>query len=472
MTLRRKIFMVSAVWGEWHVAMMLDANFPTLLALGNLPALADKHDIEFLIYTTPEDKIKIEQSASFQEVKKIVPVKLDTNLFNSNPGNSPVIHHEAWIIAKRKAEKEAGLVWNMLPDVMFSDGSLAHVGDLLAAGKQAIMWFYPRAVAETFVPAAQKKWNDGHVLSIPGREMLGLNLQHLHPVMAAYFVDSPYFPNHPELIIWPIRGDGLLVRMLINVYNVFDPNRFQLNEQQLPTLEHKDEDYSFIQDSDVFFGTSLAPLGKDSIWYNRSRDADPISIARWWLEYDSPSNDQVASHDIKLHTKDYLPASWRKAERASDLFLNKIITAREGLRVAHASQELGCRHAASIIFYAVETGILHRTFARLERALIFVPDDDAMGSMKPELYTQLLSTGSRHFLIQFLRRHVVFIDQTAAQIEKNLEILQSINLVTVSGEHLRLRKEGKEYLLNDLSVQFPPEKTGMHSVCSIAGVLF
>jgi len=464
--------MVSAVWGDWHVSMMLNANFPSLLASGNLPALVDKHDIEFFIYTTSKDKLLIEQSASFKKVSNLVPVILDTELFSSDPGNSPVIHHEAWVIVKNMAQKEHGLVWNMLPDVMFSDGSLSFVGDLIAAGKQAVMWFYPRAVAETFVPAVHSQWGDGDVLSVSGRDMFELNLRHLHPVMAAYFVDSPYFPNHPEILVWPIKGDGLLVRMLINVYNVFDPNKFQLTDQQLPALEHDTEEFIFITDSDSLFGVSLAPLSKDNIWYNRSRNADPVSIARWWLDYDSPANNQVVGQHIRFHTKKK-PNSvlWGKSERRSDLFINKVISAREGMRIAKESQELGCRHAASVILFSMETGVLVHTLSQNAPALVFVPDDNAMEAIDTGFYDQLMAVSSRHFLIQFLRNHVVFINPSLVFDETSIADGQSMELEAASGISLKIRCEGRKYWVNDIPLELPSGKKGMHYICRIGDVI-
>jgi len=464
--------MVSAVWGDWHLSIMLDANFPTLLAPGNLPSLAEKHDVEFLIFTTPEDKRRIESSAAYQRVRELITVNLDTNLFQTHPGNSPVIHHEAWLIAKDRAEKEGGLVWNMLPDVMFADGSLDHVGDLIASGKQAIMWFYPRAVAETFVPDARQHWaGDDSVLAIPARQMLELNLQHLHPVMAAYMADSPYFPNHPELIVWPVPGEGLLVRMLINVYNVFDPNLFELTDQQLPADEHDPDDYEFITDSDRLFGVSLAPLGKDSIWYNRPRVADPVAIARWWLEFDSPANVQVSSHRIRLHTKELAPALWSRQERESDIFFKKTISAREGLRIAYLAQEMGCRQAAAVIIFAVETGVFYRAFSRLGSALVFLPDDDVMEGAGKDILAQVLAKGGDHLLVKFLQNHVVFIDQPTASLDERVEDALSIELNSAAGQILTLRRQGDDYWVNDLPVLGAPDQAGLHGAWKIGGIL-
>jgi hypothetical protein len=38
---KKKLLVVTAVWGDWHISKYRDLNLPTLLAEGNFPALAE-----------------------------------------------------------------------------------------------------------------------------------------------------------------------------------------------------------------------------------------------------------------------------------------------------------------------------------------------------------------------------------------------------------------------------------------------
>jgi hypothetical protein len=56
---------VTVFWGGWHRGTFLNANLPTMLAPGNLPALAVGVDCEYLIYTTAKDAAELEGDLAF-----------------------------------------------------------------------------------------------------------------------------------------------------------------------------------------------------------------------------------------------------------------------------------------------------------------------------------------------------------------------------------------------------------------------
>jgi len=70
----------------------------------------------------------------------------------------------------------------------------------------------------------------------------------------------------------------------------------------------------FVSDSDQLFAVSLAELGKDVDWHMKLRPADAVEIGRWWLNYDSPVNDVIASHKIRWHFNAVTEAEWRRRE--------------------------------------------------------------------------------------------------------------------------------------------------------------
>src|SRR5262249_57220038 len=51
------------VWGYQHVRQFLETSLPTLLAPGNVPALAAALDCEFIILTSEEDRDYIREHA-------------------------------------------------------------------------------------------------------------------------------------------------------------------------------------------------------------------------------------------------------------------------------------------------------------------------------------------------------------------------------------------------------------------------
>ena len=73
---RRRCVFVTVLWGDWHRNIFLDANLPTMLSPGNLPALAAGIDCEYLVYTTSKDALQMTRNRAFQQLRSIVPLSL------------------------------------------------------------------------------------------------------------------------------------------------------------------------------------------------------------------------------------------------------------------------------------------------------------------------------------------------------------------------------------------------------------
>ena len=134
--------------------------------------------------------------------------------------------------------------------------------------------------------------NADEAMIIPAKDMMALAITHIHPLMAAYDRAATHFPIHPEMILWPIEGDGFLLRLLARELFCFEPGRYPLNRTIacLRTCRPTNEIHVF-RDSREFLGVSFTPLWKDMEWYLARRRLDPLFVGRWWIDYDSPMND-------------------------------------------------------------------------------------------------------------------------------------------------------------------------------------
>ena len=102
---RRRCVFVTVLWGDWHRNIFLDANLPTMLSPGNLPALAAGIDCEYLVYTTSKDALQMTRNRAFQRLRSIVPVSL--KLFTpSKTKNIFSLHHEIWRAATEHARRQ------------------------------------------------------------------------------------------------------------------------------------------------------------------------------------------------------------------------------------------------------------------------------------------------------------------------------------------------------------------------------
>jgi hypothetical protein len=171
---------------------------------------------------------------AFQRLRSIVSVSL--KLFTpSKTRNIFNLHHEIWRKATEHARQRQAFILLMPPDVAWADGSFARLRDALTSGKRAIFMTYPRVVSETIVPAMTERFprDERQAMIIPPKELMALAITHIHPLMAACDRAATNLPMHPEMILWPIEGDGFLLRLLARELFCFEPGRYPLNARSL-----------------------------------------------------------------------------------------------------------------------------------------------------------------------------------------------------------------------------------------------
>src|SRR2546425_9283973 len=227
------ILMVTAVWGDWHIGAHVVVNLPTLLSPQNLPALARRYPMTYRLYTRRSDVERLMTSPAMEEIARLMRVEVEI-LSEERLSNPIATHQWAWEQARDAARASGQFILFLPPDVAWADGSLASAAELLDAGRKAILMTYLRVVSDTFVPALDKQCQRANgAMTIAGPDMVTLALHHLHPLMAAYCHDSPYFPVHGEMVLWPVRGEGVLVRVLAREMFLYDPRAITLTPQGL-----------------------------------------------------------------------------------------------------------------------------------------------------------------------------------------------------------------------------------------------
>lgn len=368
----------TVVWGDWHTGVYLDANLPSLLAPENLPAFAKQHDVTYRILTAARDIPRIQSSAAFQRAQSIVPFELIACPVE-NTDNPIAVHHQLWRRSIAEAREAGAMILFVPPDVIWANGSIGHVANLIEQGKRAVFMTYMRVVSETCVPAARRRHlsKDGTTIDASPRELVRLCFEHIHPLTLTYLRDSPNFPIHPEFILWPVAGEGYLMRVLVREMFAYDPNLITLNRQALPANVPDLDLIHYINDSDDLFSLSLAPLTKDADWYMKPQSLDPIKIADWWLTYDSPANDVVAKHYFYVHSVPKTPEKWRAAEAESDILMRKISGTREMLRVIGGFQNQDTLYARQVLSLALAETKLPELLKCDQAFTVLIPNDQA-----------------------------------------------------------------------------------------------
>lgn len=375
---RRRCVFVTVLWGDWHRDTFLEANLPTMLAPANLPALAIGIDCEYLLYTTAKDALLMTRNGAFRRLQATLPLSL--KLFTpSKTRNIFSLHHEIWAAATEHARRRGAFILLMPPDVAWANGSFAHLRTALEAGKRALFMTYPRVVSETIVPALTERFprNSDEAMVVPATDLMALAIGHIHPLMAAYNRAASHFPVHPEMVLWPIEGDGFLLRLLARELFCFEPGHYALNAQSLLAQAPSAEEIHVFSDSREFLGVSFTPLWKDMEWYLAQRRLDPLFVGRWWIDYDSPMNDVISQFNLRFTCGTAAEATWSAAEVQADMLMAHLRNAREFVRILMTLQRMGLSRAAAFLASALRVYGLARRWPWRGPLVVLAPTNTA-----------------------------------------------------------------------------------------------
>jgi hypothetical protein len=470
--MRRRVLITIVVWGDWYLTALLELNLPSLLASDNLASFCAAHDVECVIMARAGEVARIRRSAAMQAVVRLMPVEF-RHLPESELADPIRAHVDAWGRAMREARKRGSFILLLPPDVVWSNGSFAELARLLASGHTAIFVPFLRVISETFSPAVRQRRDggSGSDLSLSGRELVTLGLQHLHPLMAAYLRDSSHFPSHAEMVVWPVRGEGLVVRALAREVFLYDPNTIAIDDR-LQIVSHVDpQQVGMVDDSDRLFAVSLASLGKDIAWHLQPIPADEMEISRWWLNYDSTVNDQIAGTALRWHSGNMASGRWRRVERASGLWVKRLAILREGLRVWKSLIEAGQREAAGVLAAALRLRILARALRGPtgSSTIVFLPSDrilrDLIGGRGP-------SSLGAETLTRAIRHHVVIEETPQARVlEDWMKRQERASLRSQAGIVLDVRRTSFGLTVAGQNILQSAQRVGRHVIYRIDGVL-
>src|SRR5688572_14439917 len=136
---RPRIFhLITQVWGTSYVDSLTQVCLPALLSPANIPALAADWPVRFTVYTRAVDRPAITETKAFRSVEEIVPVDfviIDADLKRDKYSVLTHIHRQ---VMEQALAEQAAIVW-LVPDAIWSDGSLAVASRAAARGRRAVM---------------------------------------------------------------------------------------------------------------------------------------------------------------------------------------------------------------------------------------------------------------------------------------------------------------------------------------------
>lgn len=341
---------IMVVWGDHYVDMLLDLALPTFLAPGNLPALSNLAESQFLIFTTPRDRARIEASLVFAHLQRLIEVKFLPSPWIDGEMSYHLKAAEGHRIGTEIAAKTRGYCIYLCPDCVISEGSLRYLEQMARSGKRAVMTPGLRLVTETVYPVLTAHSADAgtHYLSLTGRKLVELGVGHLHPEVQRYNWLHPQFSHHPVMCTWNVPGDrGLLVRafhlhpILVSTDVMKDFASLDRSTIDGDFLGSNLSDWDGIHvetDSDNFLIFSLTSR-QERIWTPVDAKPDLKKLAELAYSFAvNPLHRYYFTKGIKLHTGD-LDERWARVEHETGKLVYPVLAEIPKLEPAPAASD-------------------------------------------------------------------------------------------------------------------------------------
>jgi hypothetical protein len=204
------------VWGARYTRQFLEFCLPTMLASGNVPALAQALPCTIVVMTSQRDEAFIREHPAWCRLAEIchAEVQLIDDLITD--GN----HSTTITLAYERAIRDAGAHMLdtcfifLVSDYLIADGGLAHVLARIQAGASGVLACNFQIVAEDAVPFLRCRVDPARIeISLSSRELLRWALGHLHSATAANIVNFELTHNeHANRLFWRVDENTLIGR--------------------------------------------------------------------------------------------------------------------------------------------------------------------------------------------------------------------------------------------------------------------
>jgi hypothetical protein len=207
------------VWGYSYVRQFLEYSLPTMLAPGNIPALAAALPTEFVVLTSADDESFIVEHPTFKQLDSICKTTIHPIDHLITDGN----YSTTITLAFAEAVREAGedmvdtCFFLLVSDYIVADGSFANALKRMQKGTSAVMVGNMQVARESALPWLQERLAGNDLgLSLKPRELMQWALNNLHPLVLANIVNLPFSHNtDSNRLFWRVDGNTMIGRFYL-----------------------------------------------------------------------------------------------------------------------------------------------------------------------------------------------------------------------------------------------------------------
>ena len=343
-----RVRFLTCLWGPEHRARWLALALPSLLAAGNLPALAACTDLEVVILADRKSVQPIRSHAAFHRLQKLCPVRflaIDDLIVGTTYGVTLTLAYARGIMDAGAEQTRTAFVF-MNSDFIGADGSLATVGDKIRAGHRCIVAPSLRASAERLAPALRQAVRR-HELSLKPRALVGMALANLHPTVLGKTGDQSLFhcisfnqtywrPNKSTLL----GRYHLLFMLCIRPERPLGPINSYCDYGFIPELVPSSPMIP-LTDSDEFFMLELGPDDQEDDLL-RSGPAELNVMARSLRQWTTKEHRQSAAFDFVFHSEP-LPQNLARVSKDASSFIERLHALMGSRPISHVNHHYWVR---------------------------------------------------------------------------------------------------------------------------------
>jgi hypothetical protein len=327
----KSVKLLLPVWGHRYVSQFLEVGLPTLMAPGNLPALAQALPCEFEILTSAADETYIRQHPAFLRLAGICNAAVRTIDHLITVGNNST----TLTLVYAEAIRAAGLAMLdtcfmfLVSDYVIADGSLANVLARVRGGASGVLVGNFQVTAEEAAPLlSERVAREAGAVVLSARELMRWALGHLHPATVANTVNSSLWHNaHTNRLFWRVDDDTLLgrfylmhmiaIRPEVTDFRVGASCDYSFVPEMCPS-----GNVSVVTDSDEFLVIEMQPRAHES-GFLRSGPLQPGPLARSLREWTTARHRENVHYSIVYHAGE-LPEKLSGAIEAADAFVAEV----------------------------------------------------------------------------------------------------------------------------------------------------
>ncbi|GAA5163802.1 hypothetical protein [Viridibacterium curvum] len=267
------LHLVTVLWGEDYADLFCRLTLRSLLAPGNLPAMAGKVDLHYFIYTTVEDGARIKQSTEWSRLQTLATLHLESLPPPSSQTPSQAQNFDRvstmHLLASNAAAHVGAHISFLVPDCLYSDGSIGGLLPyILNPEVPAVMTLGLRTNREgTLRCLADSLEAPDPVLQVSPRACVALALENLHEVERAMIWGENEHSTHLSHTYFRLDHDGLLAYCWHLHPILVKPGRSDLatsvgtidGGKYLAAVVSNRDKIVVITDTDQFFSLEVSP---------------------------------------------------------------------------------------------------------------------------------------------------------------------------------------------------------------------